>query len=336
MPESRFVKTCLFILTGIAVAVALALTRSVMIPFVLALFLQQILTPLSDLIHDRFKVPRSIGATIALVLGILLVVVIVLLLLSTFRTILASSDMYRDRLIAVANQAISQAQAWGLDVDRHSIVASLRNLPFFAIVTEAAGRLVNFVTSAVLVLVFLIFLMSGHARKADEPVLPVRSSFAREVDQRIRHYLLTKVTSSVVTGVLVTGILLAFGLELALLFGFLALLLNFIPTLGSLVATLLPLPVALLQFEKFSAVVLVIALPGIIQFVIGSLIEPRFLGRGLDLHPVTVLLSLMIWSLIWGIPGAFLAVPIMAVIKIVLERADSTRGLSELMAGRLR
>ncbi len=76
-------------------------------------------------------------------------------------------------------------------------------------------------------------------------------------------------------------------------------------------------------------------LPGIVHLAIGNLVEPRLMGRGLELHPVTVLLSLAFWGLLWGVMGMVLAVPIVAVLKIVLSRLNTTRPLGQLLAGHL-
>jgi AI-2 transport protein TqsA len=83
------------------------------------------------------------------------------------------------------------------------------------------------------------------------------------------------------------------------------------------------------------AKILAIAIPGAIQFVTGNIIQPRFMGSALDLHPVIVLMALIFFGMIWGIVGAFLAVPITAVIRIVLEKIPDTRPVAELLAGRL-
>ncbi len=81
--------------------------------------------------------------------------------------------------------------------------------------------------------------------------------------------------------------------------------------------------------------ILAIAIPGAIQFGIGSLLEPKVMGRSLDLHPVVVLLGLIFFGMIWGIVGMILATPIVAVTKIILERIDETAPVAELLAGRM-
>ena len=98
---------------------------------------------------------------------------------------------------------------------------------------------------------------------------------------------------------------------------------------------MLPIPIAVTQFDNPIHVVAAVALPGIVHLTIGNVVEPRLMGRGLELHPVTVLLALAFWGLLWGVMGMVLAVPIVAVLKIVLSRLDTTRPIGELLAGQL-
>ena len=169
--------------------------------------------------------------------------------------------------------------------------------------------------------------------KVQTPVLIL--SGVAEMDSKIRRYLMTKVITSALTGVLVGSILWLFGLEMALLFGFLAFILNFIPSVGSIVATLLPLPMALVQFDSSLAIVGIILIPGALQLAVGNAIEPRLIGEGLDLHPLTILLALIFWGLIWGIVGMLLAAPITAILKIIMARFETTAPIAEVLAGRL-
>jgi AI-2 transport protein TqsA len=123
---------------------------------------------------------------------------------------------------------------------------------------------------------------------------------------------------------------------LALVFGLFAFLLNFIPSLGSHIDTLLPLPVVLVSPDSsLTTIVLTIGLPMLIQVIFGSFIEPKVMGGSLDLHPVTVILALIVWGMLWGIVGMLLAVPLTAVMKIFFERIEHTSLLAEILAGRL-
>ena len=148
-------------------------------------------------------------------------------------------------------------------------------------------------------------------------------------------YLSVKLLASLITGVLVTTVLFVFQVKLALVFGLLAFLLNFIPSVGSITAVLLPIPVLFLQFGIGPNFWVILGLLGTIEFIIGNLVEPRFLGEDMDLHPAAVVGSLIFWTLVWGAPGAFLSVPLTGSIKIVLSKIKHTRVAAEFLAGRL-
>ena len=133
-----------------------------------------------------------------------------------------------------------------------------------------------------------------------------------------------------------TGIIYWFlGLELALLFGTVTFLLNIIPTLGSMIAVLLPLPVAFLQFDAPIMIVLIIILPTIVHIMIGNIFEPKFFGKTFNLHPVTIIIALLFWGMIWGITGMLLAAPLTAIIRILFEQSDTTKPIALLLSGKL-
>jgi AI-2 transport protein TqsA len=123
---------------------------------------------------------------------------------------------------------------------------------------------------------------------------------------------------------------------LAIVFGLLAFMLNFIPTMGSVIATLLPLPVVIITPEiSTTTAVLAIGVPALIQLVVGNIIAPKVMGDSLDLHPVAILMALIFWGMLWGIVGMLLAAPITGVIKLLLSKIPSMKPAAEIMAGRI-
>ena len=194
-----------------------------------------------------------------------------------------------------------------------------------------SGAIIDLVSQGAIVLIFLMFLMLGGSAAT----APIGGTWG-EVEARIKRYLVFKAVISAVTGFLVGAVLAFFGVQAATVFGLMAFLLNFIPSIGSIVATLLPLPVVLMSADlSTSARVLAIVIPGALQFAVGNVVEPKIMGDELDLHPVTILLALMIWGALWGIVGMLLAVPITAVMKILMERGELTKPVADLFAGRL-
>ena len=150
----------------------------------------------------------------------------------------------------------------------------------------------------------------------------------------MKRYLLVKVGVSALTGVLVYITLSILKVDLALVFALFSFLFNFIPNVGSIIATLLPLPVVLLSPDmSLTRGLLALAIPGVIQFAIGNVVEPKVMGKSLGLHPVVVLCALVFWGVLWGFIGMLLAVPMTAVIKIILERNAVTRPIADFMAG---
>ena len=142
----------------------------------------------------------------------------------------------------------------------------------------------------------------------------------RQFDEAVKTYINYKAILSAATGLFAGLILQLCEVDLAPLFGLLAFLLNFVPIVGSVIATVLPIPVVLFQPDMtLIRGVLAIFLPGTLQMTVGNLIEPVVFGDKFDMHEVTVLAGLTLWSVLWGIPGAVLSVPIMVVVLIVLK-----------------
>ena len=134
-------------------------------------------------------------------------------------------------------------------------------------------------------------------------------------------YLLLQFVISLATGLCVWVALWIIGVEFALTWGALAFVLNFIPTIGSIIASIPPVLIALVQYAPDSywpAVATALVLLAI-QMAIGNFIAPRVMGEHLNLSPVAVLVSLLFWSWLWGPAGALLSVPVTAAVKIVCD-----------------
>jgi AI-2 transport protein TqsA len=180
-----------------------------------------------------------------------------------------------------------------------------------------------------MVMLFVIFLMIGQNARGGPS-----TGVMGEIEAGVKSYISTKVFVSAITGLLVFVVLAILGVPYAISFGAFAFLLNFIPTIGSVISTLLPLPILLLTPGiTWTTAILAIAIPGTIQLTMGNAVEPKMMGKSLGLHPITVLLALIFWGMIWGFDGMILAAPITAVVKIILEKIEITSSVAHLMAG---
>ncbi len=315
--------TCIATLTALAVAAALYWLAPVMVPFVLAAFIAMVLSHLVNLVSTRLRLPTALA-----LVAIAAVVVIGLLAGLVSRSAIElgqDAGAYRARLTELQDDAIAMLGRAGLGIDA-LLPSSATVAGWISSATNALGGLLS---QSVLVLIFVLFLLGGRSRRA-----PVAGVW-RDIESSVQGYVAAKLFTSSLTGLLVGIALWALGIDLAFLFGLFAFLLNFIPNVGSLVATLLPLPIVLVTPDVTGVTaILAFAIPGAIQFGIGSVLEPRLMGSSLDLHPAVILMALIFWGMLWGFVGMLLATPLTAVLKIVLERNELTAPVGDLLAGR--
>ena len=123
------------------------------------------------------------------------------------------------------------------------------------------------------------------------------------------------------------------GVELATAWGVLAFVLNFIPFIGPFVATVLPALFAIVQFQSWEAAAIIFAGVSLIQFLIGSYLEPRLSGSALSISPFLVVFAVFFAALLWGIPGAFMGVPLAIAVLTIMEQYPSTAWIAELLSG---
>jgi AI-2 transport protein TqsA len=331
--DRRIQTISLLVLATIATAVALYWLAPVMIPFVLSLFLAIGLAPLIDFQMRYLRSPRWLAVLTTLIVGFLILYLLATLVTASVAQLSGNTESYQQQITVLWNRALDSLplERFGLDPD--NIAASLPFSPGQILGGALVGvtrALVDLVSKGFLVLVFLFFLLNGTSAAQSLP------DVWAEVAHKIQRYIVAKVMISAVTGVAVGSVLAMLGVDLALVFGLLAFLLNFIPSIGSVVATLLPLPVVIFSPELgTTAALLAILIPGVIQLVIGNVVDPLVMGESLDLHPVAIVVSLIFWGMIWGVVGMLLAAPIAAILKLLLERLELTRPLANLLAGRL-
>jgi predicted PurR-regulated permease PerM len=205
------------------------------------------------------------------------------------------------------------------------------------------GNLLGWAGNLTMILLFLVFIVLDRGREAlDRRIVAAFSApgseSARPVLERIHRdierYIVTKTGISALTGLLVTVVLLLFGVRFAIAFGAFAFLLNYIPNVGSFVASVGPFLMALVQYGPTAPwkVVAVGVILTVIQMTVGNLLEPLVMGRTLQLNPITVLLWLVFWGWMWGVWGMVLAVPLAATTRIILERTPSLRAVGTLMS----
>lgn len=159
----------------------------------------------------------------------------------------------------------------------------------------------------------------------------------KDITHKIQRYIAMKFLISLATAIIVGIVLWIFDVEFLLVWAVLTFFLNFIPNIGSIIAIILPTLMTLIQYESIGYTLLIGGILSLIQNLIGNIIEPKLMGDRLGLNPLVILLALLIWGYIWGIPGMFLSVPLTAVIQIIISNSDSPnlKFLNDLISGSL-
>jgi predicted PurR-regulated permease PerM len=208
------------------------------------------------------------------------------------------------------------------------------------ILRSAVGNFFEFLMVTFVVLIYLIFLIAERvslpgrlARAFGEERAKEVLAVVESINCAVHDYISVKVFVSFLQAFLSALILLAFGVEFAVMWGVLIFLFNFIPYIGSLVAVSLPILLSFLQYaEEPWKPLTITALLLVVQRVIDNYVEPRLTGRKLGLSPLLVLLSLAFWGWLWGVVGMILAVPLTVIAKIILQNIKETRPLATLIS----
>jgi len=321
--DIRIQTTCLMIIAAAAITAGLFLLRDVLVPFVLAVFLAIALTPVVNVQVRRLRMPHALAVILTLALAFVALALVGMLVARSMNELTANADAYQQRVGDLVERVTTQlglAEA----ASNYDPTEMVRNM-----ILMTTGAIVDLLSQSILVLIFLSFLLFGSTIGSGSS-----DGSWSNIHRRTQSYIVTKVILSAVTGLLVGLTLWILEVELALVFGLLAFLLNFIPSVGSIIATLLPVPMVLLSPSLSTvSVVLAIAIPGAIQFTVGNVIEPRVMGKSAGLHPITILMALIFWGVLWGMAGMFLATPLTAMIRILLEKSPLCRPIATLMAG---
>jgi predicted PurR-regulated permease PerM len=215
---------------------------------------------------------------------------------------------------------------------------SLINLQrlFGSLLASLGSILVTFVVVFLYATFLLVERAGFDAKLANLSDDPKRVARIREVietiNRRIGSYLALKTLLSLLLGAVSWGVMALYGLEFALLWAVLAAFLNFVPYIGSVLGVVFPVLMAVVQFQELGVILTLLLALTAVQFAIGNFLDPYVMGNSLNLSPFAILISLAVWSELWGIPGAFLAVPITAIVAIVFSEFPGTRPIAVLLS----
>jgi AI-2 transport protein TqsA len=330
--RDRFVPA---IIAVVLVSAAIYFGRLVLEPVAFVLFTMALVEPFQKSVEARMGKPMALILTILLALLVisLLVLAIVWSIGEVAHWGVANVDRFQSLYMRV-NQWLESHEIFTVDLSNSFDSSSLVGV-FKAIAVQ-----INYFMGFALV-VFL-FLMFGLAEMGDfkiklEALDKKLSGWSllettSRIAEKIRKYMLIRTLASAVTGFAVFIFAVAVGLDLAVAWGIISFVLNYIPYIGPLVAVILPVIFATAQFESWQMAAIIFGSLYLIQFVIGSYLEPMLTGNALAISPFVMLFAFLIWDFLWGMPGAFIGLPVTIALFTIWEQNPSTRWIANLMS----
>ncbi|MEA3507822.1 MAG: AI-2E family transporter [Synergistota bacterium] len=308
--------------------------KGVFLPLVIAWLLYFLFAPAVRFLSAR-KIPVSVSTVLVVAVFVALCTVSILFLNTRVASLAEAYPRYYERIQTFAVSALGNLDIptkWWEGVSIGQFVGQK--------VLAFSGLLMSFLSNMILVVLFLVFLLLGGAFSDNK----IDLAFSTETGSRVRNvvrcissqiscYLFLQFLISLATGFLAWCVFALMGLDFAITWGVLTFLLNFIPTLGSFVAAIPPILTALAQFlpDIGPAIIIAVCLL-VLQQIIGGFISPKIMGDRLNLSPVTILMSLLLWGWLWGVPGAILSVPIASAIKIICDNVPQLRPVGVFMS----
>jgi predicted PurR-regulated permease PerM len=354
-PGMTFVNIGMAVGLAVLLAIIMKTLAPILKPFFIALFLSYLLYPIVEYLVKK-KIPKFLAYTLVFLLIFGLFYVLGAIITVQVNEFIDNLDVYKARLTDLFTQLTAFLQKYSIlerfgfdsgltDFGKFSPLEKLQELILSKLdlskatgyIGSSVGSFLDIVANILIVAFFMIFLLLEIDR------LPARIKYAygedsdliievvEEVDRSVRKYLVVKTLVSMITGITYSIVLWIAGVDFFLLWGLLAFLLNYIPYIGSYIATIFPILVALILLPPLTVLIILIILLAI-QMAMGNFVEPKLLGRELNLSPVVVLISLAFWGWLWGLTGMFLSIPITSSVKIIMEYIPETQNVARLMS----
>ncbi|MDR2727881.1 MAG: AI-2E family transporter [Chitinispirillales bacterium] len=315
----------------------LSVGKPLLIPLVLAVFIWYLIHTLTGFftkipLGGRIRMPKPLAFCVSLVAIAASIYFASRVITTNIVEVAAAAPAYQYNLELMSRQLFAVIPWY----EPLSISKLIADIDFGATARFAAREMTSIFGQGTFVLLYLLFIFleqRSFGRKLIELIPNTGrqnkvNEIIRRIDLDVRTYLGIKTVASVFTALLSYLIFLSIGLDFAGFWAFLIFLFNYIPTIGSIVATVLPSLMALVQYEGFGPFFIILIGVSIVQLIISSVLEPRFMGDRLNVSPLVIVISLALWNKIWGIPGMILCIPITSIGMIIFSHFPQTRMLA--------
>jgi predicted PurR-regulated permease PerM len=324
----------LLILASFIVVVAgMKAASSILVPFFLAVFISVICTPPLFWLQ-RKGVPKVLALVFILVAIMAVGLLLGALVSSSINSFLSSLHNYQGRLSANIAPVTDWLREKGFDIPE-GVSGTFSPEKVMLLAGTLLSGLSSVLTNAFLILLTVVFILLEAAdlpKKLRAALRNPAKSLAtiEKFSRSANRYVVIKTLISAITGFAISLWLLILGVDYPVLWGTLTFLLNYVPNIGSIIAAIPPALLALVQFGVGSALLTVLGFL-VVNNVLGNLIEPKLMGKGLGLSTLVVFISLVFWGWVLGPIGMILSVPLTSLVKIALENHEDTRGLAIML-----
>lgn len=336
----RIMKAASLLVIIVIVYAILYYGRDLIIPMIIAVFIWYLIKEGRDVLEKMPYVGKKLPLALLNILSFAFmfgVLSFIVSLISTNMAYLNSNTVqYQESL---AKLAADLEQTYNINIVSR-ITEFMNKLNFTDLLGSILGSLSGIFGNAFTIVLYAVFLL------LEESFFQVKlkslfrnggdyenaQKIIAKVDKSVRSYLSLKTLVSLLTGFLSFIALLILDVDAPIFWAFLIFLLNYIPIIGSLIATTFPAIFALIQFGDWTPALAVLVVVGLIQLIIGNIVEPKVMSNSLNISALVVLLSLSFWGVLWGITGMFLSVPIMVVVILILSEFNSTRPIAIILS----
>lgn len=333
MKESRL---GYYIIVTASIIIVLAGIKSasvIIVPFLLSLFLAIILFPLYAFFTKK-GVPSPLSMLLVISFFLALIFLMTQLIGSSIQEFNANTNVYADRLSTYYISLVSIAESVGINISAQELSTMINAKQVMSFSTNVMQSMGSMLSNSFVVLLSVIFMLLESLNFKEKIELAGKNSDAlshvQDITTKIKEYMVLKALFSALTGVIVWLALLMIGTDYAFLWGVVAFLFNFIPNIGSIIAAVPAVLITLVQFGGLSAI-MVASIYVAINIIIGSVVEPKVMGKGLGLSTLVVFLSLIFWGWLLGIVGMLLSIPLTIMFKIILDDNKSTRWIAIML-----
>jgi predicted PurR-regulated permease PerM len=317
------------ILAGIKAATA------IVVPFLLSVFIAMACSPIITW-ANQYRLPRALAVILVILIIVTFGLILAGLVSQSMNEFSLNMPRYREQLDGEFAWAIGQLDTFNISVDKQQLLSYLDPGAAMNMATNLLSSLGGVLTDFLLILLIVVFMLfeAESVPKKIHIALDDPSMKIQQIDKflvSVKNYLAIKTLVSLGTGIIIGLWLYFLGVDHFLLWAVLAFLLNYIPNIGSIIAAV---PAVLLAFVQLGATAAGLTALGFVvsNMVMGNVIEPRYMGRGLGLSTLVVFLSLIFWGWLLGTVGMLLSVPLTMIVKIALESSPDTRWVALLLA----